>query len=440
MAINPKDPSGDPKTPVHKKAAAQKTRAKKVTAKKGAAKKAAVKKGVAKSGSAKTVIAKSAKTKSPAKRPRVRAATVKIAKPAPAPTPERAPERAPEPTLEAAPKQDTPPLPPPQEDPVPASLQHMPVTLFGAGLGLTGFATAWREAAVAFEAGGLLSTILAGIAFGIFVTLVVLYTIKFLRHRQAVLMEFRHPIIGNFFSAATMTLMILSTNLTQESRELATILWMIGAVGNVLLTICFLTFWIARDCHISHATPIWFIPVVSNMAIPIVGAPLGYPDIGWMMFAVAMLFWLTLFTVVFYRLLFERPLEDPLRPSLFILIAPPSLAFIAYAVLNGGVVDGPAKMFLGIATFMLLMIAPQIPHLLRLPFGLNWWSYSFPLAAYSVACTLYADAAGGEGPRFWAIGVIAVLSVLMLILAIRTVKLILAGKVFRPVEAPLPKP
>lgn len=423
MAISPEDEPADQKALAGKKA-----RAKKAAPKKATAKKARAKKDGAKKVGAKKAAAKKAKAKSPAKKaatePTIAEPTTNkpaAAKPAAAKPAE---------TATAA----------PQDDPVPASLQHMPVTLFGAGLGITGFATAWREAAVAFGAGDLFSTIMAGIAFGIFAVLIVLYAIKFLRHRDAVVAEFRHPVMGNFFAAATMTLMILSTNLTQDAKGLATVLWMIGALGNVLLTVSILTFWIARDCHISHATPIWFIPVVSNMAIPIVGAPLGYPDLGWMMFAVGLLFWLTLFTVVFYRLLFERPLEDPLRPSLFILMAPPSLAFIAYAVLNGGVVDGPAKMFLGIASFILLVLIPQIPYLARLPFGLNWWSYSFPLAAYSVACTLYADAAGGEGPRFWAIGVIAILSILMLFLAVKTVFLILAGKVFRPVEAPLPKP
>lgn len=329
---------------------------------------------------------------------------------------------------------------PPSEDPVPQGLQHMPVNLFGAALGLAGFAAAWREAAVAYGAGGLLAKLLAGGAAGVFTVLVVLYAIKLLRHRDAVRAEFRHPVQGNFFAAATMTLMVLASNLITPAPGLATVLWAVGATANLAITIAMVSFWFSRDCHVSHATPVWFIPVVGNLIVPIVGAPLGYTEIGWMLFAVGLLFWIVLFVIVFYRLLFEKPLEHPLRPSLCILITPPSLCFIAHTVLSGGVVDGVSQMFLGIALFMALIVAPQLPVLLRHPFGLGWWSLTFPLAALSVACTLYADAVESGAADALAIGTIALTTVIVLVVTLRTVRYILAGKVFRPVEAPLPTP
>lgn len=340
---------------------------------------------------------------------------------------------------QSAPQSDNPPARNDATARIPASLQHMPAGLFGAGLGIAGFATAWREATVAFGFGEISAIVLAGIACGVFVALVALYGVKALRHFQAVKAEMRHPVQGNFFAAATMTAMILTTNLVTTLPGIATVIWAVAAIANLAITAFIVTHWISRDGHISHAAPVWFIPILGNLIIPIVGAPLGYTDIGWMMFAVGLLFWIVLFAIVFYRLLFERQMEEPLRPSMFILIAPPSLCFIAYAVLNGGVVDGPAVMFLGIALFTLLILLPQIPSLLKLPFGLSWWSYTFPLAALSVACTLYADAAGGVTTQIVAVAVFALATLAVTVVTVQTVRYILAGKIFLPSEPTLPK-
>ena len=361
-----------------------------------------------------------------------RKAKAKKAKP-PVSTPDAPPKTATEPNTAAVAEA-------PSAAPIPASLQHMPAGLFGAGLGIAGFATAWRETLVAFELSPVPAIILAGIACGVFIALLALYAVKVLRHFDAVKAEFRHPIQGNFFAAATMTAMILTSNLVTTLPGIATVIWAVAAIANLTVTIVIISIWMSRDGHISHAAPVWFIPVVGNLIIPIVGAPLGYTDIGWMMFAVGLLFWVVLFTIVFYRLLFEARLEGPLRPSLFILIAPPSLCFIAYAVLNGGLVDGPALMFLGLALFTLLILLPQVPSMLRLPFGLGWWSYTFPLAALSVACTLYADAVGGVVPAALALAAIALVTLAVAVVTVQTIRYILAGKIFLPTESPLPRP
>lgn len=389
-----------------KKAAAKKTAAKKSTTKKAATKKAATKKAAA----------------------RKKAAPLKPA----------AAEPAMQATIAAEPVQPTPQ--PQSQGPIPASLEHMQANLFGASLGLAGFAVAWREASVAFGAGSVISQILVGITFGVFAMLVALYVLKFRRHPQAVKAEFHHPIQGNFFAAATMTLMILASSLIRPAPALAETLWAIGAVTNLAVTVAIVTAWISRDWKVTHAAPVWFIPVVGNLIIPIVGTPLGYSEIGWMMFAVGLLFWVVLFTIIFYRLIFDAPMQGPLRPTIFILITPPSLCFIAHTVLSGGLVNGISQMFLGIAIFTFLALIPQVPALVRLPFSLSWWSYVFPLAAFSTACTLYADALGTASSKTLAIGAIALVTVVTLIVTVHTVRYIMAGKVFRPVEMPLPKP
>ena|GEM_PF-3316996 len=71
------------------------------------------------------------------------------------------------------------------------------------------------------------------------------------------------------------------------------------------------------------------------MLVPVAGVPLGYTDISWFFFSIGILFWGMLLTIIFYRVLFDNPLEERLMPTLFILIAPPAVGFIAYTRLTG---------------------------------------------------------------------------------------------------------
>jgi tellurite resistance protein len=309
---------------------------------------------------------------------------------------------------------------------------HMPVSLFGITLGIAGFAVAWREAGVAYGVGPLLSQILMGIALGIYMLVAVLYILKFSRYRRAVFEDFRHPIQGHFFAAATMTLMIFASGLNHAAPLLAAIIWSIGAAANLIISVLMVTSWINQSWTIAQITPVWFIPVVGNLVTPITGVSLGFSDLSWMVFSIGLLFWIALFVIIFYRLMFKEPLEGPLRPTLCILVAPPSLCFIALTVLNKGEIDGSARMFLGIAAFMVLILCAQLPVLWRLPFTLNWWSYIFPLASFTTALILYSEYMGEMFLKAIAIVSLIGLTGIVILVTVCTCRFMLAGKLFQP--------
>ena len=74
---------------------------------------------------------------------------------------------------------------------------------------------------------------------------------------------------------------------------------------------------------------------MGNVLVPVAGVPLGYPEISWFFFCIGLVFWLILLTIIFCRVLFHHPIPDKLMPTLFILIAPPAVGFIAYLRLAG---------------------------------------------------------------------------------------------------------
>lgn len=323
-----------------------------------------------------------------------------------------------------------------QRDEQKGSLAHLPVILFGAPLGLSGVAAAWREASAVYGSGDTITILATGIALGVFSVLLILYGLKAKHHMNAVKTEFSHPVACNFFAVPTITLILLSGNLVDGSPKAALVIWAIGSLANIAITLAILTSWIKRDSDISQVSPPWFIPIVGNLIIPTGAAGLGYPTLGWMVLGVAVLFWLVLFTLVMFRLMVSKPLESPLRPTMAIFLAPPSLTFINYHVLSGGSLDGPAHMIMGICLFTFLFVLPWLPSVFRQGFSLSWWSLTFPFAALTIACTLYADASDFAFMHSVAICSMALLSVLILFIGTKTLHLVATGALVRPQPTP----
>jgi len=104
-------------------------------------------------------------------------------------------------------------------------------------------------------------------------------------------------------------------------------------------------------------------------------------------FAVGMFFWLVFFTIVLYRLIFHAPLQKKFVPTLFIFIAPPAVALIAYFRISGDV-DLFAYVLYSLALFFLIVLLSMGRHFHMPRFFISWWAYTFPLAAFTIASML----------------------------------------------------
>jgi tellurite resistance protein len=162
----------------------------------------------------------------------------------------------------------------------------------------------------------------------------------------------------------------------------------------LIFTLYVLHVWIHHEhFEIHHLNPAWFIPAVGNVLVPVAGVPLGYTDITWFFFSTGLVFWLMLLTIIFYRVLFHHPIAEKLMPTLFIMIAPPAVGFIAYLHLAGDL-DGFARVLYFVGLFFTLLLVTQLGRFARLRFFLSWWAYSFPLAAITIASLLMYEQTG----------------------------------------------
>lgn len=105
-------------------------------------------------------------------------------------------------------------------------------------------------------------------------------------------------------------------------------LWSIDTVVVHLgLTLSLLGRWIVCNQDNHYSNPAWFIPIVGNIVVPLAGVPLGQTEVSWFFF-VGVVFWVLLFTLIFYRIVFHHQVPVKFVPTLFIQNAPPAVGFL----------------------------------------------------------------------------------------------------------------
>lgn len=309
-------------------------------------------------------------------------------------------------------------------------LAQVPVTLFTVVMGLCGFTLALRAGESAAGLAHLASGAAHVLTLAVFAGVALAYLAKLLRHPGAVTEEWRHPESLAFFPAISISLVLFSLVMLEVMPGVARGLFMVAVPMQLVLTLAVVSGWIgSRAFEHGHLTPAWFIPAVGNVIVAIAGVPLGFVELGWFFASVGLIFWVVLLALVMNRLIFHDPLPERLQPTLVILVAPPAVGYLAWVALVGDV-DAFARVLLNIAYLFVLIVAVQVPRLLRLPFSLSHWALSFPLAAVTVASFAHAERLGSAGHAVIGFGLLAVLVAIIAGLIWRTGRALALGHLF----------
>lgn len=310
---------------------------------------------------------------------------------------------------------------------VPTSfIANLPLPLFASVMGLSGLALVWHAMETRWEFAPLASTALTAIAGLIFLILIPAYALKAVRHRDRVMTELRHPVRINFLPAISINLILLGILSRPWLEPLSNMLWLSGAGLQLALTVLIVNVWFNSERPPNSLNPAWFIPAVGNVLVPMAAIPAGYELTAWFFFSAGMFFWVILGTVVFYRLIIGDALEPPMRPTLAILLAPPAVAFLAWLHLNGDA-PGAGLTFYFIALLTFLLLIPQIPGFLKLPFFPSWWAYTFPLAAFTAASFRFDELTGAIGHAPLLLLAIVV-NLIIITVAARTIVAVIRGE------------
>ncbi|MBW2732311.1 MAG: SLAC1 anion channel family protein [Deltaproteobacteria bacterium] len=309
-------------------------------------------------------------------------------------------------------------------------LENFPVTLFGSVMGIIGLGIAGMrfEQILQISIGGAGHTVLyIGTAWFVFLTMV--YLLKAARYPHKVREEFAHPVRVNFFPAYSISLLLLSIGFLEINPQLSRILWWVGAPLQLFYTLKILSTWLTRDdLKLAHLNPAWFIPVVGTILVPIAGVKHAHPEISWLFFSAGLIFWIVLFSLMVNRLIFAPSLPKKLLPTLFILIAPPAIGFVAYIKLGGGY-DMFARVLFYFGVFTFLLLLTMLPRFRDLPFFVSWWAFTFPLDALTISVLLMYKLSGLEIYRHAALVLLPLTAAVIAMVTLHTLKAAVARKI-----------
>jgi len=301
-------------------------------------------------------------------------------------------------------------------------IAYFPVALFGAILGYSGLTIGYLKANAIVGTSETIAQMLIYTTTLLFVIIAATYLVKYIKAREAVKNEFNHPVAMNFFSAISISLLLMSTIYQDIFYDAAAIMFYLGASAQLVLTLYTMQSWLLQEkWQIVQMTPAWFIPIVGNIVAPLAAVEFASIEVAWFFFSIGLVFWLILQAIVMYRLFFHPPMMKTLEPTLFILIAPPAMGFLSYVTMQeNGQIDDFARILYYTALFFTLLLFSQIWRFIRVPFSVSWWAYTFPVSAIANASFVMYDQLHANIFGLFAAFFLSVLSALVLHLTIKT--------------------
>lgn len=263
-------------------------------------------------------------------------------------------------------------------------IQFFPITSFAVVMGLTGLTIAFGKFYHMQWLPRIFYDISIFTVLGLFVLFTVLYGLKLSLYPDEVKADFKHRIRINFFSAISISLLLLSIAFYTYYPILSISLWWAGVLLHTFFMFKTISFWVQHNFEIQHFNPAWFIPVVGNILIPIGGVDFAPVIFSYFYFSAGFFFWIVLFTIFLYRVIFHAQLPEKFIPTFFILLAPPAIGFVSYIRITASW-DTFSVFLLFMTYFFIVLLAVMYKSFTKLKFFMSWWAFTFPLAASTIA-------------------------------------------------------
>ncbi len=268
-------------------------------------------------------------------------------------------------------------------------VQYFPIMMFAIIMGLGGLTLVYKKAHELLNFPILIFNIMAIFTVLMFLLILFFYTKKLFSFKEEVKKEVNHPVRINFFATTSISTLLLSMIFHNIQNDISTVLFYIGAIMHIVFTFYTIKFWINNQLEMQHSNPAWFIPIVGNLIVPIAGIGLVNKDILNFYFSIGIFFWIILFAIILNRIIFHPQFMQKFMPTMFILIAPPSIGFLSYLKLTESF-DFFAQILFNLALFFTILVFVMYKNFVNIKFFISWWAFTFPMSAVSLAVlTMY---------------------------------------------------
>jgi len=311
---------------------------------------------------------------------------------------------------------------------IPNRLEFFPVMMFAIVMGLSGLSLVLLKAHAVLNLSAILGNVVSFLAVIVFVVILGTYALKIIKYTQMVKDELAHPVRINFFAAISISFILISMIVKNINENVAFVLFIMGALLHLFFTFYTLRFWITQNVEILHSNPAWFIPIVGNLIVPIGGV--GFVDNAILLFyfSVGIFFWIIMLSIILNRIIFHHQFAQKFMPTLFILIAPPSIGLLSYFKLTGSL-DMFAHILFNLGLFFTLLLIFMYQSFLHIKFFISWWAFTFPLATIALASILMFEQTNGAFYAYLSYFFILFLTIVVIIVAYNTLKHIIKKEI-----------
>lgn len=313
-------------------------------------------------------------------------------------------------------------------------IQYLPVGLFGSTVALAGLGVAWKQSTALFGAPPVISAIITIVTWIAFISLIIGYATKMIRHPEKVKAELNNPIAANFLGTFFISAVLIASLTVPASLALARTVWIIGAIGGLVFMFILTSRLYRGQLKITDAVPPTLIPGLTVLNTATAGAAMKW---GWftqefdlILFSLGIVYVFVFFVLISYRLIHREPVITFLVPTLLLMCAPFEVGFITYMT-QVTQVDMFASVifYFGLFIFVVLFF---FVFKKGLPFMVSWWGACFSAGALANAAIRYANVSHDSVVQGIAIFMLIVLSVMVLITFTLTVSYLYKGKLLKP--------
>ncbi len=315
--------------------------------------------------------------------------------------------------------------------PAAATASRVPASFFSIVLGLTGLGAAWRSASRAYGVSDWLADALLAVSAALFVAVLAAQVLRVARG-VSFRAELEHPVSGSLAALGPASLLLLAAGVTIHSRDLALVLFWIGAACQVAIGVWLVGRWFLAAADAKVVTPALHLPAVGNLVAAIAAGAVGRADAGWLFFGAGVVLWLVVAAALLDRYVSAGELPAAVRPLVALEIAPPAAALLAWQSLESGAPDVVSRILLGFALFQALVVARLLGRLRDVPFSPSYWAFAFPLAALAGGALRQSAAAPGSVAAALALPLFIVANAVVAAIAWQTVVAASRGKLLPP--------
>lgn len=317
----------------------------------------------------------------------------------------------------------------------------IPVSFFGIAVGALAFANLWRVAIRVWHLPTIAGDVLSVAALAVWAVVLLAYGHKWLAHAAEGRAEMQHPVQSSFAALVPVSSLLAAQLLQPYAHSVALALFGVAAVAQLVLGVYLHgRLWQGGRKPELITAAIYLPTVASSFVAGTAAAAFGFHQLGGLFFGAGVLSWLAIESMILHRAAVHEALPEALRPILGIQLAPPVVGGVTYLSLSSGTPDLIALMLLGYGLYQALMLLRLLPWIRQQAFGPGYWAFSFGVAALPTMAIRMVER-GATGPLEWIAPVLFIAAnVVIGILVVKTLGLLMRGKLIPAVVEARPAP